>query len=219
MLAAPTGPEQPLQQAGLTVLRVRIDANGEVRSVTAPADEGQMETFSSSQWTLELARTVETELDGTLQSEESGLGSEYPRLQLRFHAAMKKSGPPAPVTPETGSPLPKDGGEPGKAYRNFAQAVKNARSIEELLPLRIDGVADELATVPVGERAAFLKFIKNQSAKPLKIVGGFGNEKQATLWLEGRERGELIRGRVNVHRVDGVWKLGAESYRITDAKP
>ena len=214
MLAQPQGPEQQLQK-GVTTIRIRIDSKGEVSSVTAPADDGQMMMFSSSQWTLELTRTPGTELDGTLQSEESGLGSEYPRLQLRFHVATKPSGPPAPITAETGSPLPKDGGEPGKAYRSFLKAVKNAKSIEELLPLRVGGMSDELAAVPVEARADFLKFIKGEASKPLKIVGGFGNESQATLWLEGREKDEFTRGRVNVHRQDGVWKLGAESYRIT----
>ena len=215
MLAGRRGPEMELQKAGIAFLRATINPQGEIESLMTRSDDGRAMMFSSNQWSAELAANSATELDGLIEClGESGAVSEYPRFQIRFHAAVRKVGKEAPVTAENGQPLPKDGGEPAKAYRDFGAALKTARSIEDVLPLRSASVAREMASVPAEQRAAMLQFIKNEAALPLKIVGGFANETQATLWLEGTRRDERVTGRVNVHREDGAWKLGSEEFRI-----
>ena len=147
-------------------------------------------------------------------SRESRAMSEHPAFHVRFRAAMKTVGPTAPVTAESGRPLPADGGDAGKSYHAFLQALKSARSIEELIPLRSTAHAGKLESVPPEHRERMLAFLKEQAQIPLQIVGGFGHETQATLWLEGRQDGSRMAGRVNVHRENGAWKLGAEAYRI-----
>lgn len=221
MLASSRGPETELHHAGIAYLRARLNEQGEVESLMTPSDDGNAMTFSSNQWSAELAAMPASELDGLIEClEERDPISEYPRFQIRFHAAVRRVGSATPVTADNGKPLPKDGGEPAKAYHAFAQALKKARTIEELVPLRIASVAREMESVPVEQRAAMFEFIKSESSVPLKIVGGFANETQATLWLEGKQGDERITGRVNVHREDGAWKLGSEEFRIRagDAK-
>jgi hypothetical protein len=213
-LAEPVGLEQRLHREGIEFLRVGIDGKGEVQSVMAPTEEGSM-SFSSNQWNLELVKKTASAIEGYLETlEESKEASEYPRFKIKFHAAIRKVGADEPVTAETGKPVAKDGGEPGKAYRDFAKALKNAKTIEELLPLRIAAMAKQLTSVPESHRSAMLGFLKQQAGEPLKIVGGFENEKQATLWVAGKQSGESVVGRVNVHREAGVWKLGMESFRM-----
>jgi hypothetical protein len=215
MLTARMGPEQALNAAGATVLRVRVDPKGEIQSITAPTEDGRVMTFSSNQWDAELSSPAPGELEGRLESSrESRTMSEHPAFQVRFRATMKTVGPAAPVTAESGKSLPAGGGEPGKSYHAFLEALKSAGSLEELIPLRSMAHAAKLESVPPQHRPRMLSFLREQAQTPLQIVGGFGHETQATLWLEGRKDGERMAGRVNVHRENGVWKLGAEAYRI-----
>ena len=215
MLAAPRGIERALQQAGITVLRVRLNPNGEIESIAMPTDEGHAMTFSSNQWELELSSAPAREIDGAIASRgKINADSEQPSFQVRFHATVKTVGPASPVTAESGTALPKDGGEPGKSYHGFIETLKTAKRIEDLLPLRVAALASELTAMPVEQRRAMLGFLQAQAKTPLAIVGGFMNETQATLWLEGSQDGERMAGRLNVHRENGAWKLGAESYRM-----
>jgi hypothetical protein len=139
---------------------------------------------------------------------------EFPRFDVRFHAPTRNIGAAAPVTAENGKPLPKDGGDPGKAYLDFNKALKNAKSVEELVPLRIASMAKMINEVPAEHRGEMLKFLQQQADVPVKIVGGFANDQQATLWTESEQDGSRMEGRVNVHREGGMWKLGMESFRI-----
>lgn len=214
MFKGSRGPEQALQQAGIAYLRVTFDDKGEVQTIMAPTEEGST-SFSSNQWDLVLVSSAGAEIEGYLETVSApDPDSEYPHFKFKFHAPMRKIGPAEPVTEKNGKPLPKDGGEPGKAYVNFAKALANAKTIEELLPLRITAMGEQLNSVPPGERSAVLGFLKGQAKTPFNVVGGFGNDQQATLWVAGKEYGETVAGRINVHREDGVWKLGAESFRV-----
>jgi hypothetical protein len=214
MLSAAMGPEQGLQKAGLLYLRVTIDGKGEIQSVMLPAEDGSPVNFSSTQWSMELVSASASQLDGyTTLTGSADASSEFPRFELRFHAPTKRIGAATPVTAENGKPLPKDGGAPGKAYRGFEQALKKAKTIDELLPLRTAGANAMLAGVPAEHRAGILEMFKQQGAISTKIVGGFANQTQATLWTESKQGEEKLEGRINVHLEDGVWKLGQEAFR------
>lgn len=214
MLRAGMGPEQGLHKAGVIFLRVTLDANNEIQSVMVPSNDGNPVNFTSSQWNIELAGEAVETMDGRVQL----LGakdddSDFPRFDVRFHAANQRIGAANPVTAGNGKPVPKDGGEPGKAYRDFATALKKAKSVEEILPLRIESMKAMINEVPPEHRAGMLEFLKQEAQTPYKIVGGFSNEEDATLWLEAQQGGEKIEGRVNLHREGGTWKLGVEAFR------
>jgi hypothetical protein len=214
MLAANMGPEQAMHKAGIVFLRVSLDAKNEIQSVMVPAEDGNPVNFSSSQWNIELAATVATEVDGRVDlTGAKDDDSEFPRFDVRFHSATRKIGAAAPVTAENGKPLAKDGGEAGKVYRDFLAALKKAKAVEDILPLRIASTAAMLNDVPLEQRAGLLEFLKQEAQVPYKIVGGFANDDQATLWLEGKQGEERIQGRVNIHREDGAWKMGMEAFR------
>jgi hypothetical protein len=214
ILRAPLGPEEGLQKAGLTYLRVTIDSKGEIQSVMAPSEDGRSVNVSSTEWSSELVSAAAAELDGNVALAGSSSGnSDFPRFELRFHAATRNIGTVIPVTTENGKPLPKDGGAPGKVYQDFALALKKAKTIDELLPLRTKAANAMLESVPKEHRAGILEMFKQQGTIRTKIVGGFANQTQATLWTESNQGGEKLEGRVNVQFEDGAWKLGQEMFR------
>lgn len=215
MLSERRGPEQALVTAGHPFLRATVDAQGDVQSVMYPVDGDNVMTLSSTQFEAEFSKVTPQVLEGTIAAlDERDAQSEFPRFEARFHGPVRVFGSAAPVTKENGEALPKDGGAPGQAVRDFNKVLKNAKTVEELLPYRIPALVEQVKSVPPERRSAMLAFLKEQGANPPKIVGGFANAQQATLWLEGKQDGEPMIGRVNVHLIDGVWKLGAESYRI-----
>ena len=214
MLAGTMGPERAMYDAGIEFLRVGLDGKNELQSVMTPAPDGAPINFTSSHWDIELFAGAATDLDGRVQLAAIEDGDpDFPRFDVQFHAATRAIGAAQPVTAENGKALPKDGGEPGAAYRAFVVALKKAKSVDELLPLRIPAMAATLEGVPAGERGALLEFLQHDAQTPYKIVGGFANADQATLWLHAKVGEERIDGRVNVHREGKAWKLGMESFR------
>ncbi|MEO6005842.1 MAG: hypothetical protein ABIZ04_25705 [Opitutus sp.] len=214
MLAGTMGPERAMHEAGVEFLRVGLDGKNELQSVMTPAADGAPINFTSSHWEIELFAGTATELDGRVQLAAIEDGDlDFPRFNVEFHAETRAIGAAQPVTAENGKALPKDGGEPGAAYRAFVAALKKAKTVDELLPLRIPAMAAMLVGVPLAERGPLLEFLKEEAKTPYKIVGGFVNADQATLWLYAKVGGEKIDGRVNVHREGAIWKLGIESFR------
>ena len=214
MLAATMGPEQAMHQAGIVFLRISLDAKNEIQSAMVPSEDGNAVNFSSTQWNIELAATAAEEIDGYVDlTGAKNEDSEFPRFEVRFHSATRKIGAAAPVTAENGKPLPKDGGDFGKTYRDFLAALKKAKTVEDILPLRIASTAAMINDIPPEHRAGMLEFLKHEAQVPYKIVGGFANDDQATLWLEGKQGEERIQGRVNLHREGGAWKMGMEAFR------
>lgn len=215
MLDGSMRPEQKMHKVGVAFLRVSIDAKGEIQSVMAPSEDGNPINFTSTSWSLELASATPKEMDGRVEL-ISGVdnSTEFPRFDVRFHAPMRSIRAAAPVTAENGQPLPKNGGDPGKAYLDFNQALKKAKALEELLPLRIASTAAMINEIPAEPRGEMLNFLKQQAEAPVKIVGGFAHDQQATLWTESEQEGSRMEGRVNVHLEGGSWKLGMESFRI-----
>lgn len=213
MLNGAMGPESGMRQAGVEFMRVGIDGKDEIESVMVMSDEGNPVNFTSTHWTIELAKSVPSQLDGYVELEDASTeDSQFPRFNVKFCAAIKKIGPAGPVTADTGKPLPKDGGEAGKVYLEFGKKLKKAKSIEELLPYRIAALNRQFDEIPAEQRGGLLEFLKGQQTS-FKIVGGYANEAQATLWLEGKQDDVKVEGRVNVHLENGVWKLGMEAYR------
>lgn len=209
-----SGPETAMHQAGLKFMRVGIDAQNNIDSLMTLTVDGNALSFSSTEASLniisELPATIEgvAELDGPDEAD-----FPFARFNVKFCAEIKRIGPALPVTAATGKALPKDGGAPGKAYLEFAKRLKTAKSIEELLPYRIATLTKQYETVPAEQRAQMLEFLRTDGVAAYKIVGGFIAESQATLWLEGKQDGLQMEGRVNLHLEDGTWKLGMEAYK------
>jgi hypothetical protein len=213
------GLESGLQKAGSVYLRLTIDDRGEIQSVMLPGEDGASVSFSSTEWSLELTPASGSDVDGHAELARSADGNpDFPQFDLRFHAPTKKVGAAEPVTAENGKSLPNDGGEPGRAYRAFGEALKKAKTIDELLPLRLASLNALLNDIPAEHRSSILEMFKQQGAVPTKIVGGFANDTQATLWTESIQGTETVEGRVNLQRESGGWKLGQEAFRNRPAR-
>jgi len=215
MLTAPNGLEQALYKAGVGFMRIGLDAQNEVQSVMIPSSEGEPVNYTSNQWLIEFADGPTTDLDGRASNKgDQDTTGDFPRFAVNFHAVTRMIGSAVAVTGDNGKALPKDGGEPGKAFRNFHTALRKAKSLDELIPLRTAAMAAMIKDLPSDQRAPMLEFLQQEAQTSYTIVGGFANDTQATLWLEGKAGTERIDGRVNVHREDGSWKLGQEVFRI-----
>jgi hypothetical protein len=218
LLANPNGVEQALHAAGVPFLRVGLDANDEIQTVMVPADDGNPMNFSSTKWQMELAAGSAQELDGRIElSDADANDDDFPRFAVSFHAATRVIVTGSAITAENGTALPADGGEPGRAYAAMADVLRNATSLEELAALRIPHLAEMVRGVPAEEREAVLAFLKQQGETPYRVVGGFTNKDQATLWLTGVSGEEKLEGRLNLHREAGTWKLGLEAIRFVPA--
>lgn len=110
---------------------------------------------------------------------------------------------------DPGKPLPAGGGEPGKGYLDFVAAVhaKDGHAMMARSAMPRD-IAEALGTERLLEIAAM-----NHPGNP-EILGGWIDGDRAQLRVRGKgEFGQTIRGRVEVVKVDGVWKVGDGAVR------
>jgi hypothetical protein len=126
---------------------------------------------------------------------EDFFGKTY-EYDLRFDAAI--------VSPP-GTSLPADGGDPGKAYRAYADAVAKG----DLTALRRMLGESARWRMPANDDARAketLKDLRNEQPTQPKILHGRSDSDQAVLWVEGTDRDDILqRGRVLMRRVGSDW--------------
>ena len=119
-------------------------------------------------------------------------------FDLRFDAAL--------VVPP-GHPLPVDGGDPGNAYRAWIAAV--AKGDVPALRTMVGGDYNgwRLKSDDQDDVKAALKDLRDGTPVQTEILRGRLDGDDAVLWVQGRDRDEILRrGRVRMQRVDGAWR-------------
>jgi hypothetical protein len=120
------------------------------------------------------------------------------------------------LTASTGQPLVADGGEAGKAYLEYQAAIRTAKGPGDLDKFYSEPVLKDRNANPELKELA-MEMEKGSVLEDIKIVGGFVAGDKATLSLEGNREGEgKLRGKVNMHRENGQWKIGAQAFRGGD---
>lgn len=111
---------------------------------------------------------------------------------------------------KTGKKLPAGGGEPGKAYMAFVDAVKN----DDIAAVRKLHTGTEKETDSgMKEGIAFMKLTLPEN---LKVIEGYATADLAALSVTGTFEKEKQYGTIEmVRKKDGGWQVGHESWSNT----
>ena len=133
----------------------------------------------------------------TLAKPEEFFGKSYD-FDLRFDVAIATS---------PGQPLPEGGGDAGAAYRAYAAAIARG----DLDALRASMGEDARWRLPADDPAQARETLKSmRDGQPVdpEIVRGRRNGDTVVLWVQGRDRDELMRGgRVRMTRHGKTWEV------------
>ncbi len=110
-----------------------------------------------------------------------------------------------------GDPLPPGGGEPGKAYIAWVEAVHSGDP-ERLKPLVSPEMAEMLDTQDPAAVAEELKFMKSMTPTDIKILSGSSDGKTAILEVEGKMEGETLRGEITLSKEGELWMATKTSW-------
>jgi len=118
-------------------------------------------------------------------------------FQYDFTFSARLSNPNAPI----GEPLAKGGGEPGKAYLAWVEALHSG-DIERLKTL----VPVEMGAQLEGEDALeMIGFMAAMTPTDLKVLGGSTDGQMAILEVEGMMDGEPVKGEVTLEKMGDFW--------------
>ena len=122
---------------------------------------------------------------------------------ITFDLPITATGPLA----RAGTPLPADGGEPGKALRAMVDAT-HAGNLDSMIalshPERRQGIEQAKAA---GEAAEMLKMAQIFTPKISRITGGSTDGDQAWVDFEGTEDGGTVKGTAELTRAEGKWYI------------
>ncbi|HEY0141785.1 MAG TPA: hypothetical protein VGF48_12880 [Thermoanaerobaculia bacterium] len=118
--------------------------------------------------------------------------------------------PPKPA-PLAGKPLPKDGGEPGKAYHAYRGYIKKG----DIPNLRKSLTAERAKEIDVPDFKDMFELVQAMQPPTVTITGGSIDGHTATLLVVSKERGENSRGTVTLIKEAGAWKVSKEAWKTT----
>ena len=148
-------------------------------------------------------------VDGRLQGELSYKGSDR-RFEIRLDV---------PIPPkEWGDSLPKDGGEPGKAYLAYHRALER-RDKKELYAL-LDSEEKKRwekynAEGKVDEWLDFRWKEEHTELTSVRITGGYVNGDRAVVLFDGRNGYvDALHGEAQLRREGGAWLVGGDMVSV-----
>ena len=196
---ASSAAEEQLGDGSAGYVRICIDAQGGECGLYFSHNKPNASFNSSGYGEFKLEQAPAGRLTGhwTLSEPDDFFGETYD-FDLQFDVA---------VTPPPGKPLPGDGGEPGKAYRAWTAAVaKGDLPVLRRLVGR-DYDAWRIKSDDQDDVKSALKDLRDGTPVEAEILSGRIDGDGAVLWVQGMDRDDILRrGRVQMQRVDGVWR-------------
>lgn len=144
--------------------------------------------------------------DGRIRGEWSKPASDF--FGQSFEMSMRFDLPLAEIA-EPGQPLAAGGGEPGQAYLGFIEALgkRDAKAV-----LAGQALPEDLVEL-LGE-ASLVEIASMNHPTSAEVVGGWIDGDRAQLRVRGPHAfGHTLRGRVEMRRVEGAWKVGDAALR------
>jgi hypothetical protein len=143
-----------------------------------------------------------------MKEPDRSFGRKY-TFDVEFDAEVEETVPVA--ADEAGTPLPSDGGEPGKAYREYEKAILsgNAEALKKYL------VPEQARKLQDPQAANMLGLMKMMRVREIRIVKGFlYGDDRAVLNLEGKDPVSNARteGTAKMRNINGQWVLERESW-------
>ena len=182
-----------------TSVTVEVDEDGSYggHSVRYGSSSSSSTMSSEHEETLKLSANDGQHVAGSWKLDDgSGLV-----VDVAFDLPITKTGPMA----RPGTPLPADGGEPGKALRAMVDATHAGKldtMIELSDPERRKGIEEAKAA---GQAAEMLKMAQLFTPKITKITGGTLLGEQAWVDFEGSETSGTVKGTAELSRTAGKW--------------
>jgi len=181
------------------------DADGSYAGHSVKTGSGSGGGFDSAyDNSVTLTARDDTHVAGTLKMGGGDLGAE-----ISFDLVIEKFGPLA----RGGTPLPADGGEPGKALKAAVDATHSG-DIEQMLAISHPANRKEIEDAKAaGETAQMLKMAQAFTPKITQITGGSIDGDKAWVEFEGQQGGREMKGTATLTRTDGKWYLKGMSDR------
>ncbi len=117
-----------------------------------------------------------------------------------FTFSASLSDPDAPI----GDPLPAGGGDPGRAYLKWVEAVHSG-ALEALRSIIPSEMAEQLDSVSAEEAQEQIEFMQLMTPTNVKILGGSTEGEIAVLDIEGLIEGEKVTGEITMTRMGELW--------------
>lgn len=110
-----------------------------------------------------------------------------------------------------GAPLPADGGAPGKAYRDYHDALVKG-DVKALRPVLSDFRREDLArAIKGGKTNVFLKLLTQEHpTQSVKISRGWSNGKAAVILFDGESSVLKLTGEAILLNEGGTWRVDDE---------
>ncbi|MEM7222322.1 MAG: hypothetical protein AAF495_05045 [Pseudomonadota bacterium] len=120
------------------------------------------------------------------------------KYDLTFSAAL--TDPNAPI----GEPLPDGGGDPGRAYLQWVEAVHTGTldALRSIVPPEWAEQLDSLSAAEAKEQMEFLQFM---TPTDVKILSGSLDGENAFLEIEGMIEGEKVNGEITMTQMGEFW--------------
>ena len=142
-----------------------------------------------------------------LTEPDESFGRKY-TFDVEFDTTVKDDAQPA--VEDSGTALPSDGGEPGKAYREYEKAIQSGNP--EMLKKYL--VPEQAKKLEDPQAVNMLGLMKMMRAQDVRIVNGLLHGDRATLTLEGKDPVSNGKTRVTarMRKLNGQWVLERESW-------
>jgi hypothetical protein len=150
--------------------------------------------YSTGEGTLKLTTRSATRVAGTFRLKAGGDTAD-----VTFDLPVES------VVARTGTALPPDGGEPGRAVLAHYVAIEK----NDFKALKATASPERLAMMTEAEKAGeakeMFKMLRDFSPRKVRVVGGTVDGDTALVDYEGVEGGKPVKGIAEVVRVGGKW--------------
>jgi hypothetical protein len=154
------------------------------------------------------ARTADR-IEGSAQTKkpEDFFEHKY-QINVQFQAAIRagRRDPPLPNA-TNGKKLPPDGGEPGKAYFAFKEAIrkKDVAAVRKAKP-------PDMPDLPDAELRQAMDAMAMMTPENLKIDSGYVAGDAAVLYVSGTLNGQRQYGTARLSKSGGAWRYAGEKW-------
>lgn len=192
----------------LNAISVQVDGEKKINSgmFYSPSFRKMSQFSGVGNQKLEAKTWTKERVAGRLSMDEDDTFGNVYKFDVTFDTNLM--GKPAPEKLK-GTPLPANGGDPGKAYL----AYRKVMAAGDLAGLRKVVAAERAKSMDDPEFKEMFPMIRSMQPKNVRITGGAVVGDTATLNVEAKDEHESSNGTVTLLREGGAWKLFKENWK------